>query len=264
MRHGLMLFLPALLGAAQPAARDMSLTTPDGFTIKGTLTVPAAKGPRPVVILAHQFQGDRNGWKPLTDGLNARGIATLALDLRGHGQSTSKGGAKVAASTDFKAASAEVGFQNIPSDLALAAKWVRKQPRIDGRRLGLAGSSVGAYAALAAAPDIHPVAVLALSPAGGWGEKPELRIARAAEQAKAAVFVFASKDDGEAADNAAALKPVFGVHVRLVPGKEHGFDYLPANAETMAGWFMELLHRHPPARKEAPKEEAPKAETPAR
>ncbi len=52
----------------------MSLPSPDGFTLKGTLTLPAAKGKVPVVILAHQFHADRTGWGPLVERLQARGI----------------------------------------------------------------------------------------------------------------------------------------------------------------------------------------------
>lgn len=247
MRLGLLLSLPALLTAAQPATLDMSLTSKDGFVLKGTLTLPAQRGPRPVVILAHQFGTDRTGWKFLVDDLNARGIATLALDLRGHGQSTKKGDANVAVTTDFAASSASVSFDLIPGDLVQAAQWVRRQPRIDGRRLGLAGASVGAYAALVAAPGVRPVAVLALSPAGGWGEKPELRMVRAVEQAKASVFVAAAEEDPAALANAQALKGVFGVYTRIRPGKEHGFAYLPELTGTLGGWFGEILGRHPVA-----------------
>lgn len=244
MRTALLLTLPVLLSAAQPATRDLTLTTPDGFTLKGTLTLPARPGKAPVVILAHEFQSDRTGWKPLAEALNARGIATLALDLRGHGQSTMKAGQPVKVTDDFKASSAAVGFDRIPGDLVQAAAWVRREKGIDGRRVGLAGSSVGAYAVLAAAPRIRPVAVLALSPAGGWGEHPEARIQRAAEEARASVFVAASQEDPEALANAQALKGVFGVYARIAPGKDHGFAFLPSLTPTFAGWFGEVLGRH--------------------
>ena len=165
-RLSLLLCLPALVSAAQPVVRDMTLTTPDGYVLKGALTIPPQPGPRPVVILAHQFQANGSGWKPLADLLNAKGIATLAMDLRGHGQSTQKAGQTVAVIPDFLISGQAVGFDQIPADLAQAAAWVRKQPRINPRRLALAGSSLGAFASLLAAPAIRPVAVLALSPAG--------------------------------------------------------------------------------------------------
>jgi len=223
-----------------------------------------------VVILAHQFGADRDGWKVLADELNARGIATLALDLRGHGASTAKGGATVTVTADFMASSAAVGFDRIPGDLLQAAQWVRRQPRIDGRRLGLAGSSLGAYAALAAAPSIHPVAILALSPAGGWGDQPGPRIARAVEEAKASVFVVAAEGDADAMANVNAIKGRLGVYARIAPGQEHGFAYLPALKDMLAGWFSETLGRHSgtpesakarePAKPEARTEPKPEAE----
>jgi len=185
MRHlSLLLCLPALLSAAQPTIREMSLTTPDGYVLKGTLSIPAQPGPRPVVILAHGFGSDRNGWKRLPGLVNDKGIATLVMDLRGHGRSTEKGGQTVAIGSDFVLSSQAVGFDKIPGDLTPAAAWVRKQPGIDPRRIGLAGSSLGAYASLMAGPAIHPVAILAVSPAGriSFGEGALPRLVQAVDQ----------------------------------------------------------------------------------
>ena len=250
MRHLSLLFgLPVLLSAAQPVVRDVSLKTPDGFVLRGTLNIPAQAGPRPVVVLAHQFRADRSGWKPLVDLLAARGIATLAMDLRGHGQSTLKDGKTLEITDDFLGSARTVGFERIQDDIAQAAAWVRRQPRINPRRLALAGSSVGAFAALLAARKVHPLAVVALSPAGNgaFGDNPENRLARAVESAHAAVLVIASAEDREAAANATLLKDEPGIYVSLVPGPDHGFAFLPKEANTMAGWLTEYLTYHYPA-----------------
>ena len=138
--------------ATTPTSTEMALTSADGFALKGTLTLPAAKGKVPVVILAHQFRLDRSGWAPLAERLAARGIGTLALDLRGHGASTQKGGVEVTVTGDFVVSAKAVGFDQIPADLVQAAAWLRKQPGVDSRRIGLAGSSVGAFSVLLAAP----------------------------------------------------------------------------------------------------------------
>jgi hypothetical protein len=120
---------------------------------------------------------------------------------------------------------------------------VRKQKRINPRRLGLAGSSVGAFAALMAAPAIRPVVVLALSPAGNgaFGADAGAALVRAVEQSHAAVLVLAAADDPEAAGNAKAVKDVFGVCAVTLPGKDHGFALFPARAGFMAGWMTEYL-----------------------
>ena len=236
-RLALLLSLPALLFAA-PETREVTLQSADGFTLKGTLTVPEGKGKHPVVILAHQFRSDRNGWAPLTDKLQQRGIATLALDLRGHGASTQKDGATVTVSDNFDASAKAVGFDQIPQDLLLAATWVRKQPGINGRRLALAGSSVGATSALLAAPQVHPTAVLALSPGGDTRA-----ITEATSRAYAAVMLLAAKDDKAAADAATAIHPILGTHIRIFDGSDHGFAFFKDHSDVMAVFLAEYLTR---------------------
>ena len=232
--------------SAAPTATEMALTSADGFALKGTLTLPDTKGKVPVVILAHQFRSDRTGWAPLAERLAARGIGTLALDLRGHGASTQKDGTEVTVSADFMASAKAVGFDRIPADLAQAATWLRKQPGVDGRRIGLAGSSVGAFAVLLAAPEVKPVAILSLSPAGAAafpeGTREHLKVALL--RARASVLVLASTGDKDAAENARAVKDLPGVAVNLKEGEEHGFAYFKERADLMAVFFGEYLTYH--------------------
>lgn len=231
---------------SEPTAVDMSLTTSDGFALKGTLALPPAKGKVPVVILAHQFHADRSGWAPLAEKLHARGIGTLALDLRGHGASTQKAGAEVKVSDDFAASAKTVGFDQIPSDLALAAAWLRKQPGVDGRRIGLAGSSVGAFSVLLAEPSVHPRAVLSLSPAGNvaFGNTAVDALKAAILKGRASVLVMAATEDKSAFDNAQAVKGLPGVDVLTAEGKAHGFDFFKDRTDTMAVFFGEYLGYH--------------------
>ena len=238
--------LASLLLCAAPTSTDLALTSADGFALKGTLTLPTAKGKVPVVILAHQFGSDRSGWAPLAERLAARGIGTLALDLRGHGASTHKGDAEVAVSADFMASAKSVGFDQIPADLAQAATWLRKQPGVDGRRIGLAGSSVGAFSALLAAADVKPVAILSLSPAGtgAFGAGARDKVKASLLSARASTLVLASQDDKDAFENAQNLKDLPGVDLSLRTGNEHGFAYLKERADLMAVFFGEYLTYH--------------------
>lgn len=247
---------------ADPAAIEMSLTTPDGFVLKGTLALPPAKGKVPVVILAHQFHSDRSGWAPLAEKLHARGIGTLALDLRGHGESTQKHGAEVKVTDDFAASAKAVGFDQIPADLGLVATWVRKQHGVDARRIGLAGASVGAFSVLLAEPKVHPVAVLSLSPAGNaaFGDHAMDELKTSILKGQASVLVLAASDDKSAFDNAQALKGLPGVDLLTADGKAHGFDFFKDRVDTMAVFFGEYLTYHhsgqryvKPAKAEAPK-----------
>jgi dienelactone hydrolase len=236
----------AVPATAAPTTTEMSLTSSDGFVLKGTLTLPTGKGKAPVVILAHQFGADRTGWAPLVDKLQARGIGTLALDLRGHGASTQKGETSVKVDADFLGSAKVVGFDRIPGDLAQAAAWLRKQPGVDTRRLGMAGSSVGAFSVLMAASDVKPVAVLSLSPAGtgAFGEGAQAKLKDAVLRGRASVLVMAASKDKDAFDNAAVLKDLPGVDLGLVEGEEHGFDFFKGHSETMAVFFGEYLTYH--------------------
>jgi dienelactone hydrolase len=238
--------LASLVLAAAPASTEMALTSPDGFALKGTLTLPSAQGKVPVVILAHQFRAYRDGWAPLTERLAARGIGTLALDLRGHGASTQKAGTEVAVSTDFLASAKAVGFDRIPADLAQAAAWLRAQPGVDGRRIGLAGSSVGGFSALLASAEVKPLALLSLSPAGAgaFGEGAREKLKSAVLRGRAATLVLASSGDKEAYENAMALKDLPGVSTEIADGDDHGFAYLKGRAELMAIFFGEYLKFH--------------------
>jgi dienelactone hydrolase len=238
------LFLVAPLAATEPSSTPVSFTTPDGFTIKGTLTIPAT-GPKrhPVVIIAPQFRQTRDSFAPLAERLNARGIATLALDLRGQGESTDKGGTAVAVTDDFMASAKAVGFDKIPSDLAQAAAWVRKQHGIDGRRVGLAGASIGAFSVLMASGKVRPQAVLALSPAGNaaFGDKALDALKGSLTRGGGADLIFVAADDKDAADNAAALAGQPGVSVLKFPGSDHGSAFFKDHSETMAVFFGEYL-----------------------
>jgi dienelactone hydrolase len=249
--------IPALalsLAAQAPNATDMALSTPDGFALKGTLIMPVTKGKVPVVILAHQFHTDRTGWLPLTERLLSRGIGVLAMDLRGHGASTIKASEVVRVSEDFKASAAAVGFDQIPADLAQAAAWLRKQPGVDGRRIGLAGSSVGAFSVIMAAPAIHPVAVLSLSPAGGvaFGDGALDKLKAAQLRGRASTLVLASSGDKDAFQSAQALKDLPGVALNLKEGDEHGFAYFKERADLMAVFFGEYLTYHHTGKAYAP------------
>lgn len=238
--------LASLALSAAPGSTEMALTSADGFALKGTLTLPVAKGKAAVVILAHQFHSDRSGWAPLAERLAARGIGTLALDLRGHGASTMKGGVEVTVTGDFVASAKSVGFDQIPADLAQAATWLRKQPGVDGRRIGLAGSSVGAFSVLLAEPGVKPLAVLSLSPAGNvaFGEGAREKLKAAVLRGRASTLVLASSGDKDAYENALALKDLPGVSLSLLDGDEHGFAYFKQHADLMAVFFGEYLTYH--------------------
>jgi dienelactone hydrolase len=122
-------------------AEDVTVHTPQGLALTGTLTLPAARtGPVPAVVtITGSGAEDRDERIPIVDGyrpfwqiadtLARRGIATLRLDDRG--VNGSDAGPAGATSPDFA------------EDIRAALAYLQTRPAIDGARLGLVGHSEG-------------------------------------------------------------------------------------------------------------------------
>ena len=123
------------------AAEDVTVHTPAGLDLMGTLTLPdTSAGPvSAVVTITGSGAEDRDeripfvhGYRPfwqIADTLGRRGIATLRLDDRGvNGSSPGPDSATSADDAD---------------DIRAAVAWLRKRPGIDGKRIALVGHSEG-------------------------------------------------------------------------------------------------------------------------
>jgi uncharacterized protein len=143
-------------------AVEVTVPTPAGHTLAGTLTVPrGAAGPVPaVVLITGSGAQDRDAATPfvpgyrffaqIADTLGRRGIAVLRLDDRGWGAS---GGDVSTATTE-----------DLAADIAAGVAWLRARAEADPARIGLVGHSEGAVIApmLANAdPRLRALAVLA-------------------------------------------------------------------------------------------------------
>jgi uncharacterized protein len=168
-------FVGAAAGQKSPAkARDYSapagapyralsvtVTTPMGHTLAGTLTLPnSASNAHPVaaiVTISGTGPQDRDenlgfgGYRPFrqfADSLGRRGIAVLRMDDRGVGRS--KGTFKGATPLDFV------------KDIRAGLAYLRTRPEIDSTRLGLLGHSEGAIDAPMVAVDEPALKALVL------------------------------------------------------------------------------------------------------
>jgi pimeloyl-ACP methyl ester carboxylesterase len=86
-----------MMGLDAPAkgivAQNVDLETSDGTQLKASYF--AAAKPGPGVLLLHQANRDRKSWDTVASQLASAGINTLALDMRGHGESGGKAGDKI-------------------------------------------------------------------------------------------------------------------------------------------------------------------------
>ncbi len=60
----------------------------DGWELVGDLNLPISETPLPVVLMLNRAAGNRHAYAELAAHLADRNIASLRLDLRGHGEST--------------------------------------------------------------------------------------------------------------------------------------------------------------------------------
>jgi dienelactone hydrolase len=140
-------------------AVDVTIPTPMGHTLAGTLTIPKGSGPFPAIVTITGSGGqDRDeeiamvkGYRPfrqIADTLARAGIAVLRMDDRGIGGSG--GNVMTASSADFA------------DDIRAGLEWLRKRSDIDSRRLGLVGHSEGGLIAPMVAADDPSLAAIVL------------------------------------------------------------------------------------------------------
>jgi dipeptidyl aminopeptidase/acylaminoacyl peptidase len=122
-------------------AEDVSVTTPMGHTLAGTLTLPkgAKKPVGAIITISGSGRQDRDsnlgfgGYKPfrmIADALGRRSIAVLRMDDRGVG--ASGGSFTGSTSADFS------------EDIRAGLAYLRTRKEIDAKRLAVLGHSEGA------------------------------------------------------------------------------------------------------------------------
>ena len=227
--------------AESGAPERVSFPTEDGVTLVGTLRRAAVRG-APAVILVHQLSSSRSEWASVVEGLSqAPGMTTLAIDLRGHGESVQGEEGPL----DWHAFTAD-DFRAMATDVVTAVDFLRANPGTEPSSIAVVGSSMGSTAALLAAaedPRIEAVAVLspgrayrgidAVTPVSRLGQRPLLAIAAQADTSA----VEAGQDMARVA--------AAGRYVAST-GSSHGVAQLAEDAASLTA-LLEFLRRPPPA-----------------
>lgn len=87
-------------GPKLPEPEDVTLETKDGMSIKATFYGGTAKKETVPVILVHGFEGQRGDFHQFALFLQSQGHASIAPDLRGHGQSKIRNGVPITISPE--------------------------------------------------------------------------------------------------------------------------------------------------------------------
>ncbi len=216
-------------------ATELTLTTEDGFELHGWLEKPQnAMKPAPIVLLAHQFGSDHTSWDMLTKSLHEKGMATLSVDLRGHGKSIMQKGSenkvKTAQNTSevraaFDASAQQVGFSKIPQDLIAWLEKVEEDKSLDMQNLYLIGASLGGASLIPVLNDYDAKALITLSAGRSTGSESDLALSSSMTK----TYFIAAKNDPLGA-NVNALeygkKAIAGTTL-ILSGDGHGTVLLP-------------------------------------
>jgi pimeloyl-ACP methyl ester carboxylesterase len=160
------------------------------------------------VALGHESDGTLCNWMPFARILRQNGYRVLAFDFRGWGSSPGAGAAR---------------GPRLDLDFAAAATRLRK---LGAERIVLAGASIGANAALAAATEVTPraSAVVSLSAADSTFSSRLDASVIAPKLTVPVLLMVAERDSGpaEAARKLYAQAPAVDKQLLIVPGGAHG------------------------------------------
>lgn len=224
-------------GEAQAQGERRVVVESGGWKLVGDLIVPKSKRPAPAVILLNKAAGDRKAYESLARRLAEHGVASLRIDLRGHGESVNKGkfvpGAEDALSL----------IEGSDEDVTSAFRYLKTVRGVDAQRVGFVGASYSGEAmAVSARKHGYGKAYVALSP-GSFSEESMEAIDRSGLP-----WLFVKST----AERAKSLQDFFPLlrqksrtaQVMEVAGTEHATDILGAHpelAEMLAVWLKHHL-----------------------
>jgi len=203
----------------------ITFKTRDGVTIKGNYFKPLIKK-APVFLLLHMMPATKESWNDFAAIIQKNGYAALAIDMRGHGESTDRNGVKL----DYKEFKDEE-HRNSMNDIASAKEFLARQNGIDMSRIAIAGASVGANLAIwQASIDKDVSLIVLLSPGLNYRG---ILADELAPKFKGYVYILASEGDTKAAEGSRKLANIFPGETKLeiLEGNLHGTNML--NQEIM-------------------------------
>lgn len=218
----------------------------DGFNIVGQVNIPkgaSARSKVPLVIFAHSLGRSKLDWQGFPIALSSIGVATLSIDLRGHGQSILDKKGRKRYWQNFQ----NIQFKKYPDDLLFGITYIKDSyPEIDTNRIAIIGSGIGANAAVIAAgksnKNIKTLVLLSPTltykgldiriPVVGYGANPVLIVAGKNN-------IYSYKDSQE------LIKYAQGVKVlEAYPLGSDGMDLLkfqPAGKTAIINWLKKYL-----------------------
>lgn len=220
-------------GPASAASQRVTIRTDDGVPLAATWYEPGVRS-APAVILVHMLHKSRRDWEPVASRLASEGIGALAIDLRGHGESS--GTLDAGEAPDYSV---------LVRDIIAARRYLASRSDVQQSHVGIAGASIGAnLAVLEAAGDLTVASLALLSPSL---EYRGLRIEAALRKYGSRPALLVSSDDDPYATRSVhdLQKAGGGTREALVLSRAgHGTVMLARDQDlgrTLVDWFRRTL-----------------------
>ena len=226
-----------VVGASTRAAtsRPVTFRTEDGVTIAGTM-YEASRRPAPAVILLHMLTRSRDDWQSFADRLADAGIHALAIDFRGHGQS----------SRGPSGPDGEPDLARMTLDVQAARAFLDSRPdMVNPMQIGIAGASIGANIAILEAGGDSAIKSLALLSPGMDYRSLRAEAAMRKYSPRAVLFVAATNDPyaSRSVKQLSALGSGLR-EIKTLDNAGHGTTMLvryPDLARLLVDWFERTL-----------------------
>lgn len=226
------------VNAVGDVASERVVIESDGWELIGDLRVSDQATNVPVVLMLNQAAGDRTPYGQLAAELDELSIASLRLDLRGHGQSTNLGTFNPQELTEEER---EAMILSADRDVLAAHRFLRSQHALDASRIAIIGATYGGEETDEADRNTtHPRAYVAISPGSFSGESIE----RMDESGAAWLFIVAENDPYLNDIVANVHKTTTSFEILYIPGETHTTDLLnnrPDVAARIASWLEVAL-----------------------
>lgn len=122
--------------------QKINLKTSDGVDLVADYYA-GQKKQSPAVILAHMLPADKSSWEKFAIKLQEQGFVVMAIDFRGHGESTIQNGKPI----DYHNFS-NAEFKASVADLQAAYEYLKADPSVNFNQISLVGASIGANLSL--------------------------------------------------------------------------------------------------------------------
>lgn len=214
------------------------LTTSDGVEIAGDWYEATGSEKSQSVLLLHMMPAAKESWKNFAEALAEKSISSLAIDLRGHGESTNGG------TLDYTTF-ADADHQDSRLDLEAALLWLVERG-FEESNIAVVGASIGANLAIRTMAEHERIRVgIALSPGIDYRGVTTNDAVEKLRDGQLALLC-ASEDDPQSFGAVNELNEINGEQTRriILSGAGHGttmFENDPEFMKQCAEWIEKKL-----------------------